>query len=189
MPGACSHSRHSCAPSVIPALSSSFLPSIVIPAPIRHSCAGRNPPTPTTRSHLQFIPPPFQGEVRWGVGGNERAPTALQHPIPPAVIPAPLSNTPIARPSFLASPIIPAPSLRHSCAGRNPAVRRLCSPPQTPSGTPAQRLVAGRGLGGRLVPACAGMTERGRRNDERAGRGRSGRERSAALARYAAPPT
>ena len=47
-------------PSVIPMPPPSHLqPSPVIPAPQpRHSCAGRNPPTPTLTSP-QFIPPPF----------------------------------------------------------------------------------------------------------------------------------
>ena len=202
--------RHSCAPSVIPAQAGTHPPQRPLSPPIHPS------PLPGGR-----------------LGGGWEATSERQPPSntrsPPAVIPAPLSSTPIAHPSFLASPIIPAPSLRHSCAGRNPArataalttadalrhscapfvipvqagtqrVRRLRSPPQTPSGTPAQWLVAGRGLGGRLVPACAGMTDGAQECTEgapevcgsvdalwRSGGGRS--TRSLVDARCLSPPT
>ena len=61
----------------------------VIPAPPpRHSCAGRNPPSHLPSPFPNSSLPPSRGEVRWGVGGNERLPTARL-------------NTPTARPSRL----------------------------------------------------------------------------------------
>ena len=83
--------RHTTPLSVIPA------PLSVIPAqagtrhttpPIRHSCAGRNPPTSTPAPPPIHPSPPLRGEVRWGVERRARAPTAL-------------SYTPITPPSFL----------------------------------------------------------------------------------------
>ncbi len=87
--------------SVIPA------PSLVIPAQ-----AGTHPrdTTPFPNSSL----PPSRGEVRWGVGGPERA--------PPSVC------TTLSPPHPLPHPAIPAPSLRHSCAGRNHAAHPTTTP-------------------------------------------------------------
>ena len=64
------------------------------------SARGRLPPERT------FSKVSGRGEVRWGVGGNEPAPTALQHPdhLPPPLL-------------YLPPP--PCPTFRHSCAGRN----------------------------------------------------------------------
>ena len=83
-------SRHSCARSRIPC------------APIRHSCAGRNPPAHNT--HSTPLPnsslPPFRGEVRWGVGRPEPLPAAERPPAPSKAHP---SLPPFLRPppSFL----------------------------------------------------------------------------------------
>ena len=85
--------------------------------PSRHSCAGRNPPShlPSPNSSL----PPLRGEVRWGVGGNERLPTARLTPRSPTPS-APLRHTRApSRHSCAPSRHSCAPS-RHSCAGRNP---------------------------------------------------------------------
>ena len=90
---------------------------------LRHSCAGRNPPPTTHTTPLpQFIPPPSQGEVRWGVEARERArgrcdgprsptqppPQARCLQPPAAVIPAQAGTTrPPPTPS--PSPIHPSP--------------------------------------------------------------------------------
>ena len=73
------------------------------PSFLRRQEPTRHPPTPSSpplfpNSSL----PPSRGEVRWGVGGIERLPTALQH-----------SNR------FFRHSCAPH---RHSCAGRNPGV-------------------------------------------------------------------
>ncbi len=119
-------------PSVIPA------PPSVIPAqagthaPPRVSHHAHQPPSshPFPNSSL----PPSRGEVRWGVGGHEppppsRAPRSLTPPsaqsrAPQSLTPLPLR--PVARPDHSPhSPsVIPAPPLRHSCAGRNHAPPR-----------------------------------------------------------------
>ena len=93
--------------------------------PLRHSCAGRNHPTPTPISQNSSLPP-SRGEVRWGVGSPERPPAAEPQPAPSKAHPHSL---------HLRAPhaVIPAPPLRHSCAGRNPR-----NPPAPPSSaTPA----------------------------------------------------
>ncbi len=82
--------------SIIPALFSSFL------RPLRHSCAGRNPESTHPNTHPSS-PIPSRGEVRWGVEGCERLPTALLHPIAYASSPSHPRS-----PSFLLSS-------RHSC--------------------------------------------------------------------------
>ena len=64
------------------------LPS-VIPAPLlRHSCAGRNPPTPTPTLPQNSSLPPLRGEVRWGwnVANQRRRPchTPITRATPPS---------------------------------------------------------------------------------------------------------
>ena len=71
-----------------------------------HPFAISHPPTPFPNSSL----PPFRGEVRWGVRRPERLPAIVRAPIVLALPPTAAAH--------LASPI-PAPPLRHSCAGRN----------------------------------------------------------------------
>ncbi len=125
----------------------SFLrPSPSPPAPHRHSCAPSVIPAQagTPRAHASPLPP-SRGEVRWGVGGNERPPVfvsrsnrprhphhsraPLRHPRPPPSPPPPTviaarNRHSCAQPSFL-----PPPPHRHSCAGRNP---RAHAPPLSP---------------------------------------------------------
>ena len=139
--------RHTSAPPVIPAPLPSFLRPSVIPAQAGTHLAPPPLPSPFPNSSL----PPSRGEVRWGVRGNARLPTALAYtPIAPPVIPAPLpsflrpSVIPAPLPSFLRPSVIPAP-LRHSCAGRNPP--RPTSPPPPPSPIHPSPLPGGR-LGG-----------------------------------------
>ena len=123
------------------------------------------PPTPLPHLPLpQFIPPPFQGEVRWGVECHEPPPTDFQHP---DRLPHHSRTPPL---SFLRA------SLRHSCAGRN-----LGGPP---------RLLRRRSYGGgvkvsRRADSCL------RRNDGCEVRGvvGGGRVVASAPARCAAPPT
>ncbi len=82
----------------------------------RHSCPfppsflrRQEPPPPPPTSFPNSSLPPLRGEARWGVGGHEPATTA-----------APSPNRPLNRHHEVgASPVIPAPSPRHSCAGRN----------------------------------------------------------------------
>ena len=144
---------------------------------------------PRFRALLRSFPnsslPPSRGEVRWGVGGCERPP-AIEYPSRP---------TPPERIHASVSPLRPfrtplrslrihsyAPSV-HSCApslvipaqaGTHRAPRRLRS---AAIGGGAEAALVGcrdagahTGGGGRLVPACAGMTM------ERAGMTRGRRE-------------
>ena len=151
-------------------------------APLRHSCAGRNPrPSRHTRAPPSFLRrqepltptptlfpnsslPPSRGEVRWGVGvpsvrHRSRAPRSptplpLHHPhAPPPVAPC------APHPSFLHP-------LRHSCAGRN--LTRWAPPALAPSllrrrsgaGSPSEYRGAPQTLEIAWLPAYAGMTER-----------------------------
>ena len=134
-------------------------PPSVIPPPLRHSCAGRNPGEP----------------ARFENGADARRPPA--GPRPPSVIPAPPSVIP-APPSVIPAPPSFLRPLRHSCAGRNPGEPGAFEngadagrPPAGPS-APSGGLVARRRDGGvgrtwvvAWIPACAGMTEEGERND------------------------
>ena len=86
-----------------------------------------------THSLPQFIPPPSQGEVRWGVGGSEPAPTALLHPI--------------------AFPVIPAQAGIH-CAPSMVGGAGAASVGRRDIKARIEAEVA-------QVPACAGMTEKG----------------------------
>ena len=114
-------------------------PLSVIPRALsRHSCAGRNPPTPTPAPSPNSSLPPFRGEVRWGVERREHPLSLLHTPIAP--------HTPIRHTSPLSVIPHPYPSyhapLRHSCAGRNP-------PTSTPTPSPNSSLPPLRGgLGG-----------------------------------------
>ena len=104
--------------SVIPAPSPSFLRRQEPPVPGGHTLDGPPPPPP------QFIPPPFQGEVRWGVEARERAEASCHAPIVHAA-PSPPPLHPLQHPYTLSTTPTPSPSplrsLRHSCAGRNHA--------------------------------------------------------------------
>ena len=123
--------RHSCAPSpsfLHAPFRHSCAPSPSFPhAPFRHSCAGRNPPP----QHPPLFPnsslPPSRGEVRWGVGGNERPPAVVSRPSHPlhtlcGRLRASASRPPTPRSPSPAS-IAPAPTViptpkRGSVAGK-----------------------------------------------------------------------
>ena len=101
------------------------------PRPDRHSCAGRNPRTPQHPPLPRFIPPPFQGEVRWGLSSrtsatrHSYAPT--RHPYAPTRHPDAPTRHPYAPTRHPRAPN------RHSCAGRNP---RTPQHPPFPQFTP-----------------------------------------------------
>ena len=126
--------------------------------------AGTHPPQRTQPTRTKHLPqensslPPFRGEARWGVGGTERPPAPEW---PPAPLPPP-SLRPIVIPTPPHPPYIPAPlPVIPAQAGMGCALRWRCFAPM---------------VGGRAVPACAGMTER-----------RSGRRR--APGKRSQPPT
>ena len=104
----------------------------------------RHPAQPTPTLFPNSSLPPFRGEVRWGVERREpRTKPRSQRrftsviPAPPLVIPAQAGT-----------------HARNAAGSVTDCWRR--------SGRPS-RVGARRGGGGRLVPACAGMTGRGRR--------------------------
>ena len=145
--------------SVIPAQAGTRTPSRHSYAPpFRHSCAGRNPhhhthpppPPPFPNSSL----PPFRGEARWGVGGNEHTtapattttplPRPLPHPL--SVIPAqagtraPSRHSRTPPPSFLRrqehrTPTPPGLTHTHKRDNKNPTnqQRRIPPPQETPN--------------------------------------------------------
>jgi len=131
----------------------SLLPSFLRPPPsfLRGQEPARLPQQPPPPSPIH--PSPLPGGR---LGGGWEVPSERQPP----------SYTPISPRHFPASPVTPVPH-RHSCAGRKPlrAVAALLRP-QLVGGAEAA-WVGRRGAGarprggGRLVPACAGMTGRG----------------------------
>ena len=142
--------RHSCAPrSVIPAQAGTRTPpipsSLRPPLPVIPAQAGTRTPHPPLSPHAHPHPttpfpnsslPPFRGEARWGVGGNDPPPPTLSHtprtPPPRSVIPAQAGTR--ATPSPSPSRHSCAPPFRHSCAGRNPHTPRSVIPaPPSPS--------------------------------------------------------
>ena len=146
--------RHSCVP--LPSFRArppSFLrPPSVIPAQ-----AGTHPRPPPPHPPLpQFIPPPSQGEVRWGVGCCERL---------PAIVRAPLAH---------AAPRPPRCHLihRHSCAPLSSFLCRQEPPlPSTPATltpeqecrtmplSPQHRRPALHTVNPSLTNACQNLTE------------------------------
>ena len=145
--------HHSCSLLVIPVPSPSFLrrqeptsPQYSFPAPFPNSSL-----------------PPSRGEVRWGVEGCERLPTALLHPDRLC-----LTSVHPRSPSFLLSS-------RHSCPlSVIPAQAGIRRPPASVrtaiSRRPAQAASAPPDARSQVrapaawVPACAGMTERAERD-------------------------
>ena len=106
-------------------------------------------PSPFPSSSL----PPFRGEVRWGVRGNARLPTALAYtPIAPPTIPAHSPSSPPTLRHSCAPPVIPAPlppflrrqePSRPQSLGRAPLSRHLqrqpsLSPPRHTPNNPEQ---------------------------------------------------
>ena len=97
----------------------------------------QEPPTSTPTRFPNSSLPPSRGEVRWGVGGHELSPPSRARPnrsprspsaqsrAPQSLTPLPLRHSCAPLPSFLRPlSVIPAPPLRHSCAGRNHAPPR-----------------------------------------------------------------
>ena len=146
-----------------------------------HSAVASSCPTLTSPP---IHPPPSRGEVRWGVGAGERA-QRQSRPAPPLPHAShhsrarsrrswPLfSATPAPLPSFLCPNVIPAQAgmravdaaqfgAGHSAAARKRLWRAVATP---------RRVEA---LEDAWVPACAGMTEEGRRNDAGGGDGWGG---------------
>ena len=108
-----SPNRHSYAPTVTPAPPPSFLRRQEPRPPL---ASRRTHHRANTHSLPQFIPPPFQGEVRWGVRSHKSTPPIAPPPIAyaPTVIPPPQPSTPTPQPSFLRrqEPHAPRLSLR-----------------------------------------------------------------------------
>ena len=136
--------RHSCAPSP------SFLRRQE-PAPLsRHSCAGRNPRL--SHRHSRAPQPSFlRRQEPEQIRTNLNKPEHRQTPRPDRTTQKITQNPPDQKNPNMPAPL-PQPSLLRL------SHRRSCA---SPTVIPAQ---AGTTVGAQ-VPACAGMTERGRRND------------------------
>ena len=130
-------------------------PSPVIPrAPLRHSCAGRNPhaPNPTfLASSPNSSLPPFRGEVRWGVGSPERPPAAERQPAPPSPPSNPPSPSPHPPPATPAPPPV-IPALPPATPAPPPVIPAL--PPATPAPPPVIPAPP------TVIPAQAGTTRK-----------------------------
>ncbi len=114
-----------------------------------NTIAAPSPPLPFPNSSL----PPSRGEVRWGVRGNARLPTALAYtPIAPPTIPAHSPPSPPTLRHSCAPTVILLRPHRHSCAPpsflrrQEPTSPHLPSPPPSPihpSPLPGGRLGGG----------------------------------------------
>ena len=177
----CTSLRHSCALSVIPAPPPpSFL------RPLRHSCAGRNPGEPAGfENGADAGRPPAGPSAPSGGSVARRRDGGIGGPAAGASEQARCSPCPSRRDRFdtlRSRAHAPPPSflrpLRHSCAGRNPGEPAgfengadAGRPPVGPSARSGGLVARPRDGGvGRTwvvawIPACAGMTDEGGRDD------------------------
>ena len=118
-------------------------------APLRHSCAGRNPPALLPNSSLPLEGGRSRGEVRWGVEG--RACAAAPRPLPPS--PLPSSVTPAPPPPFLR----PSPSFLRRQEPTRPLPQFIPPPFQ---GSPA-KCAGWRGFGRAGGCGAVGRARRG----------------------------